>query len=285
MANSYLNIVTFLLTTIFYYFILKPKLTYDVFTDEKKMKEYKSNNYMYLAIYMLLVITVQFFVNVSSIVDKCGGSFSENIGVASLLTFIPWTIIFGSIIIILTIYPSFKGAFADVVGYFYVSNSANKVLTDLLVNKEVQDKMNSDPNVTQEQKDAMQQSADVIVKIFGNNSVLINQIVPSNFNDYWSILTPLMKPEYRDNSVNGSAEEQKKKLFDLVVSRENVGEAMWYTYTGILLTSLVQLKMTTQGCVVSPKTMEKNYQKFLDEEAKAQEERDKATSTTYTVTT
>jgi hypothetical protein len=59
---------------------------------------------------------------------------------------------------------------------------------------------------------------------------------------------------------------------------------MWYIYTGLLLTSIVQLKITTRGCNNNPKTMEKNYKKFLDEEAANKAKQQKATSTTYTIT-
>jgi hypothetical protein len=50
------------------------------------------------------------------------------------------------------------------------------------------------------------------------------------------------------------------------------------------LTSIVQLKISTRGCVSNPKTMQQNYQKFLDEEAAAKAAQEKATSTTYTIT-
>ena len=128
----------------------------------------------------------------------------------------------------------------------------------------------------------MQSAADAIIKICGNNSVLINQIVPTNFNSYWSILTPLMKDKYKQNSSETNV--IKKELFELVVTRDNVGEAMWYIYTGVLLTSLVQLKITSRGCVNNPKTMEQNYQKFLDVEEKAKQQKQLSTSTTYTIT-
>jgi hypothetical protein len=41
MANSYLNIITFLLTTVFYYMAIKPSLTYDVLNDNIKL-DYKN---------------------------------------------------------------------------------------------------------------------------------------------------------------------------------------------------------------------------------------------------
>ena len=283
MASSYLNIVSFLLTTLFYYLAIKPSLSYDILNDPIKMKNYTSSSYMYLAIYLLLVMVIQFFVNASIISTNCGGSISENIGAAGIFTFLPWTLIFGVLVLILTIYPGFKSAFSDVIGYYYVSSSANKILTELLIDKDIQKKMDTDTSMTAEQKEAMQSAADTIIKICGNTSILINQIVPNNFNEYWNILRPLRKTIYQ-NEESPETIKMKQNLFELVVTRDNVGESMWYLYTGILLTSIVQLKITTKGCASNPKTMEQNYQKFLDEEEANKATEQKATGTTYTIT-
>jgi hypothetical protein len=132
-------------------------------------------------------------------------------------------------------------------------------------------------------KEQMQEAADLIIKICGNSSILINQIVPSNFDSYWNILKPLMKDKYQ-NDASPQTKDIKNDLFEVVVTRDNVGEAMWYIYTGVLLTAIVQLKITSRGCVSSPKTMEENYNKFVESEKKAQEEKELATSTTYTMT-
>jgi len=281
MANSYLNIVTFLLTTLFYYMALKPALPYTLYNNKDQYKEYISNNYMYLAVYVLLVILIQFMVNSSIIASNCGGNISENMGVAGVLTFLPWTLIFGVLVLILTVYPGFKSAFADVVGYYYVSGQANKLLTELLVNKDIEKKLVEDPNMTKEKKEALESAADAIIKICGNTSILINQIVPSNFDQYWAILKPLMKDKYQMDG--GESEGIKNDLFELVVTRDNVGEAMWYIYTGLLLTSIVQLKITSRGCTSNAKTMEANYQKFLEQEQAAKQSQ-QATQSTYTIT-
>jgi hypothetical protein len=281
MANSYLNIVTFLLTTLFYYLALKPSLPYSLYSNKDEYKSFISNSYMYLAIYVLLVILIQFMVNSSIIASNCGGNITENMGAAGVLTFLPWILIFGVLVLILTVYPGFKSAFSDVVGYYYVSGSATKLLTELLINKDIEQKMIAEPNMTPEKKQALETAADTIIKICGNTSILINQIVPSNFDQYWGILTPLMKDKYQAGGPE--ADKMKNDLFEIVVTRDNVGEAMWYIYTGLLLTSIVQLKITTRGCVSNPKTMEANYQKFLEQEEKAKEEKEKA-SATYTIT-
>jgi hypothetical protein len=281
MANSYLNIITFLLTTLFYYLALKPALPYSLYANKEEYKNYIANNYMFLAIYVLLVILIQFIVNSSIIANTCGGNITENMGAAGILTFLPWIFIFGIIVIVLTIYPGFKSAFSDVIGYYYVSNEANKILTELLINKELETKLKEDTAITAEKKASLENTADVIMKICGNTSILINQIVPSNFDQYWSILRPLMKDKYQTSSEETN--KIKNDLFELVVTRDNVGESMWYIYTGLLLTSIVQLKITSRGCSTNPKTMQSNYEKFLEEENKAKEQKEKA-STTYTIT-
>ena len=305
MASSYLNIITFLLTTLFYYMALKPNYTYEMSVDPAKNKEYTTNSYMYLAIYFLLIIVIQFIVNASIITSTCGGSITQNLGSSGVFTFIPWTLIFGVMALILTIYPGFKSAFSDVIGYYWVYGPANKLITELLINKDVEKALKEDKGIEMKpvppsapplpstggkknmkggaiSKEQIEEAADTIVKICGNTSVLINQIVPSNFNEYWQILTPLMKEKYQNDGPE--ATQKKQELFELVVTRDNVGEAIWYIYTGILLTSLVQLKMTTKGCSSNPQTMQDNYQKFLASEQEAKAKNELSTSTTYTIT-
>jgi hypothetical protein len=266
---------------------LKPMLTYEILSgDPSTYKEYSKNNYIYLGIYFLMVMIIQFAVNTSTISSTCGGNISENIGAAGFLTFIPWLLIFGVIIIVLLVFPGFKSVFSDVIGYFYVSIEANKIITELLVNRDLNkilDEEKQPPQIGGDaEKKKMEEAADAIVKICGNSSILINQIVPENFNDYWNILKPLMKDQYKDDSSN-IAIAKKTELFDIVVTRDNIGEAMWYIYTGLLLTSIVQLKISTRGCKSSPATMEKNYQEFLSKEEEANAKKAEAESQVYTL--
>ncbi len=281
MANSYTNLITFILTTLFYYMAIKPNMTLDVISNASKYQDYMKNNYLYLAIYLLLVIVIQFIVNSSIISTTCGGSISENMGAAGLITFIPWILIFGLIIVILVVFPGFKSAFSDVVGYYYISSSANKVLTELLVNKDLESNM-AGKNIEPTEKMALENAADAIVKICGNTSILINQIVPDNFNNYWNILKPIMKPKYQND--NNETLDLKNQLFELVVTRDNVGEAMWYLYTGFLLVSLVQLKISLRGCKSNTTTMMKNYETYQKEQQTIQQKQNTATNMTYTIT-
>jgi hypothetical protein len=290
MDATYLSLLIFAIITILYY-IFKPKLTLDVLnggekvpsiqknsdgtettiekilTPEEAMANYAKKGYLYLIVYVLLVIISQFFINVGIIVNKCGGNLKDNFAAGAMMTFIPWVFIFGVVVLVLIIFPGFKSAFSNVIGYFAVAGQANTVLNDLLVNANIQEALNreTDPN----KKAALQTSAEAIIKLCGNASIMINQIVPENFAQYWSILQPLMKEDYQPNSgtYNKEAEESlKTQLLSVVVMRDNIGEALWYFYTAILLISIVQYNLSTRGCVMDPKTMAENHQKFIDAE-------------------
>ena len=279
--NSYINLITFIIITLLYFFKLKPSLTYDILNDPNKLLNYTKSNYTYLGVYYLFVLLSQIILNSALIINSCGGSIYKNIGVASLLTIIPWTLIFGIIIIVLIIFPGFKSAFSDVIGYFYVSNSAHSLLSNLLlidekVSTDIDKATINDANTQQ----AMKHAANVIIKLCGNMGILIKQIVPSNFIDYWKLLDPLMKPEYKNNAN----EQIRTDLLNIVISRDNVGEAMWYIYTGILLISIVQYNISSRGCVSDTATMQKNYKTFLENEKINEKQKENITSQTYTIT-
>lgn len=278
--NSYINLITFVIITLLYFFKLKPTLTYDILNDQTKLLNYTKSNYIYLGVYYLCVLLSQIVLNSAVIINLCGGSISKNIGAASLITIFPWTLIFGVVIIVLIVFPGFKSAFSDVVGYFYVSNSAHTLLSNLLlIDESISSEINKATVNDETTQKAMKHAANVIIKLFGNLGILINQIVPSNFIDYWKLLDPLMKPEYRNNNN----EQIRTDFLNIVISRDNVGEAMWYIYTGILLLSIVQYNITTRGCINDTATMQKNYEEFLKQEEIDSQKKETATSQTYTI--
>jgi hypothetical protein len=263
MEISYLNIITFLLTTFFYYFALKPVLPYTLYKNKDAYNSYITSSYIYLAIYVLLTILIQFTVNSYIITSNCGGTITGNMVKAGMITFLPWIFIFGFLVVILIIYPGFKSAFSDIVGYYYISSSTYKILTELLMNKEVVEELTNQPDITHDKNKALKSASNVINRICGNTCILINQMAPSNFDQYWNLLKPLMKKKYQTDSPE--TDNMQNLLFGLVVTKDNVGEAMWYIYTGLLLTLIVQFKITNRGCSRKPKTLDK---KILQEKAK-----------------
>ena len=132
MTSSYLNILLFLLTTVTYYLGLKPTLTYKIVDNVEEYKKYIKSNYFCLGCYFLSILVVQFIANTYIITQNCGGSINENMGAAGSYTIIPWTLIFGVLIIVISRFPGFKSAFSDVIGYWWVSTEANKIISKFI---------------------------------------------------------------------------------------------------------------------------------------------------------
>ena len=279
--NVYINIICFIVITIFYYIALKPTITFETISSNVLTVQYLKTNLLYLAVYVLLVILTQFVLNAYSITSNCGGSIPQNMGSAGLMTILPWFFIFGSMITILIVYPGFKSAFSDVVGYYFVSGAASKLLNELLVNAEVYKEIETSASGNTEKLEALKATASLVTKLTGNMSLLINKIVPSNFLQFWDILKPLMKEQYKEGE---NAISMRNELLQLAVVRDNIGEGMWYIYTGIILISIVQFSMVTRGCINNLATMQANYTAFQKQEDANANAASSAPNTYYTIT-
>jgi hypothetical protein len=270
--NTYMNIIIFILITILFFAYGKPKPTID--TLSSPASPYKS-----YGIYFMAVLVFQLAINMSTLENKCGGGWPANLGYAMLITLGPWLAMFGILIALMINFPGMKSAFSDVIGYYAVSNSANKLLAELLVDTDINDKIKQASNGVDETKQqAMQDAAEAVMKMVGNISILINQIVPSNFMSYWKTLIPLMKnPEAAD------IPEKQQALLDIVVLRDNIGEACWYIYTAILLISIIGYKIVNKSCEIDPKVANANYDQYLDKQQAANDAKAIANSIPYTL--
>jgi len=276
MDISLLSLITFTIITILYFAfpsIGKPRLTLsDLQSDDAKMNFY-SRDIRSLAFYLGIIVVSQFFLNTSYLISKCGGSINKNIGAAALFTFLPWLLIFGVLLAVLFIFPGFKTAFSDVIGYFAVSSSANDILSSVLRGTDLNDMIDKTSDAGE--KKELRKAADAILKICGNKSILINQMNPDNFIIIWDILKPLMNNGVYDNI------EIKTSLLDLVVLKDNIGEALWYIYTAILISSIVNYNLATRGCIKDISQIKAQHDEYLTEQEKINKQNELNNSTSY----
>jgi hypothetical protein len=260
---------------------LKPKITYEILSTDNLLISYSKNKLLYLAVYLLLVIISQFILNTYTITLTCGGSVPQNMGTAGLVTLVPWILIFGGMMAILMAFPGFKSAFSDVVGFYFVSNKASNILDELLVNAQVYKEIEASSEGSTQKLEALQATASLVTKLTGNMGLLINKIVPSNFIEFWKILQPLMKEQYKNND---SSDKLRNDLLNLAFARENIGEGMWFIYTGVILVSIIQYNLATRGCINSVATMKANYAKFQAQEDAKVTAAAATPQTVYTIT-
>ena len=326
--NSYTNIVVFILSLAFYYLLAKPKLQVETLQDEAAYKAYSKSCNLMLLIVLTLNVIMQVCINCVYIVQKCGGSVSQNAGYIGLYTFAYWFFFMGIVVVCLLIFDDkWKKPFSNTLGYFFVSNSANDLLSNLLIDTSINDKLenisdgsspamgmatgstnpaplniaNMPPSQSQQQIDLMNPSsnspvgqlggagpvnkkdmedaASAIVKLVGNMSIVINSIVPINFITQWNLLKPLMKSMYQGDPESPELLSIKDKLLSLVVARDNVGEAMWFVYTGFFVISILQFQIAKYNCSKDVGEM----QNAVDKLQKTQTD-SKAPPVKYTVT-
>ena len=96
MDNAWWSILIFLFTTFVYYYLV-PSPTMESFSSGQ------NNNYTYLAIYVFVVMLGQFALNAAIIRSTCGGTMAETLSSAGFYTFIPWTLVFGVLVLILIV--------------------------------------------------------------------------------------------------------------------------------------------------------------------------------------
>jgi|688.fasta_scaffold07281_10 hypothetical protein len=276
MDISLISLLIFTIITILYFIspsIGKPELSLSDLVNDESKANYYSKTLKSLAFYLGVVVISQFFLNSSYLMSKCGGSLDKNIGAAALFTFIPWILIFGVMLAVLIVFPGFKSAFSDVIGYYVVSGSANDIFGSILLGSDLNEMIEktSDPI----KKRDLTQAAEAIIKICGNKSILINQMNPDNFLEIWDVLKALMIPgAYENNDI-------KKQLLDLVVLKDNIGEALWYIYTAILISSIVYYNLATRGCIKSVDQIKSDHDAYIQQQEDADKQAELNNSTTY----
>jgi len=274
MDIAYLSIIIFTIITIIFCLFFKVPINLPG-NSEISIEEYSniysgvySQNLIRLGLYFVITIVIQFILNTIYIVNKCGGSASNNVGAAAVITFFPWVFIFGIVIIVLLMFPGFKTPFTNVVGYFAIASSANQIMTNIFdTDANIEDAINKE-GLTDEMKVNRKKSAELILKICGNKSLIMNQMSPENFLSVWNGMKSLMKQGMGDFS------KERQDLLNLVVMKDSIGDMMWYIYTAVLLSSIVSFKLASRGCVKSIDQLKASHDEFLQQEAEAKKQQE-----------
>jgi hypothetical protein len=166
-------------------------------------------------------------------------------GTAVIYPILVWVLIMGGIKMLMLSSPGVKSAFSDVIGYFFVYGRTNKLLTDLLVQPDGENKEKLDNDR-------------LITEIMGEKGLLINTMVPGNFEKIWASFKNISNPKIYNDIYN------KQKLLNYVVIRDRIGECCWYLWCGILVISILSLYSTTITCDLSQAQAQINAAKYND---------------------
>lgn len=231
-------------------------LIFEVLTKEK----YKS---LVFKIYIATILFSQFLLNINLTRDICG---EANTFIAFIYTFIPWTIIFGIIVLFLTVFPGWLAPFSNTFGYFLIRMYG--------LNKKFE------AVVLQPTTGIPGPSEQLLQNILSNKSILINE-VPDSENGYDNFLNSLKNMnllknpgEYlkKDPTTNNYTNKDILALKDLIQIKFLIAKIIWYLLSGVLTISIAYNSIIQSECKNSIKYIEKTYNENQKEVEKTNNE-------------
>jgi hypothetical protein len=280
MDTTLLSLLAFSVITIIYYTtgaLGRPNLTLDILSNKQgELDTYFSDKVKSLGIYLLFIIIIQVVINVIYMVNKCGGATGSNVAVAMVSTIFPWLFLFGIAMATIIMFPGLKSAFTDVVGYFFVAKDAKNLLTYILADVKTE---NNIQGLSSEEQNKIRLASDALLKICADKSILINQMVPENFLQFWQTLEQgnLLKSDIPD------LDAKKAELLELVVQRDYVGEATWYIVTSLLVISIVSYNLIKRGCKQDVSSIQANQQEYLAKQQQIDKTNELTNNQVYTL--
>lgn len=215
---------------------------YFVTKDQKK-----DNAKLYLSVYLVVVIVSQFFINLKTTNNICG--FNQPV-VALMTTLFPWIFIFGSLFVLLMIFPGWKSPFSNTFGFLVAKISGIQTLFNKMLVPESSNK--------------------TIAQVYEDNSLIINEITPSNFNDFWLNFS-------KGGFFNKEANKYKNQLYNLVNLKDIVSETVWYLLTGNVILSVTENYLTNIKCKKNAQVLQEQHEEWEKEKNKEEKKEERKT--------
>lgn len=183
--------------------------------------------------YFALIFISQFFLNLSLTDEICG---FKQPTLAFTTTIVPWVVIFGSLNVLFMLLPGWKSPFSNTFGYLAariggIKDAFNAILPTKIGNKALQ-------------------------AIYEDNSLMINEITPENFTDFWS------KMQTSGMLAPNITEVAKDKLYNLVRLKDIVSEFVWYLLSGVLISSITFNYISNSKCKRSAEYMKQQHDEW-----------------------
>lgn len=213
---------------------------------------------MWLAIYFLLLIVIQFYLNLGVTAGICG---SPQYGTTAIVTFIPWTLIFGMLKVILTVFPGWLSPFANTIGYLIARLAGIRETLDGVLAP----------------KGKKASSSGALQHIYEDPSLLINEVTPQGFDSWWSFM--------KTNGLLASTADQfKDRMKQLVRLKEVVAEYIWFLLTGALVTSISFNYTVNSSCNLSADDIQERSAELTAQSARAAQAASTNNQRVYTTT-
>ena len=189
----------------------------------------------YFSIYLLLSVIGQYFITLGVSASLCG---SPQYYASTVAVLFPWAFIFGVMVMMLELFPSWLAPFSNTIGYLVISMSGLSALVRKIFRPAVQEEGVGDAGLTGAQAKALSH-------IYADQSMLINQVTPANFGQFWNDMGTLRE------QPNDETPALKKSLEHLVILKQSVSYFIWYALTGALVISVSYNYLVNTACTAT----------------------------------
>lgn len=212
---------------------------------------------VFTALYGVTILISQYIVQLNMTKELCG---EPQISSALYVSLVPWIFIFGTMMIVLSIFPSWLRPFSNTFGYLGAKlNGVNKLLENIFKSPADKSTLPKDNKI----------ALNALEKIYDDQSLLVNEITQTNFERFWTNMST-------SGLFQTTANQYKNALKNIVVLKDIISEFLWYILTGILTMSISNNYIVNEGCNTSVKEMKKRHDDYQEKEKKILEARKNA---------
>jgi len=199
-------------------------------------------------IYLGLLLVGMYMVNLGITKKMCG---TTQPGTALMVTAIPWSMVFGVMILMLMAFPGWLAPFSNTIGYLIAKLAGLSTITD---------KIFASKAVSAASSNTGKAAAEALEQIYSDKALLVNQITPANFESFWSKMS-------NAKLFNTGAAQYKTSLYNLIRIKKLVAEMVWALLSGGLASSIATSYIQNTACVQSAKEMIQRHNQYEDESA------------------
>jgi hypothetical protein len=191
--------------------------------------------------YLIIVVGSQIGINISNTAELCNGT--PQVVPAIMYTILPNFFIFGTLILLLSVFPGWKAPFSNTIGYLVVSlfMGVKGTFNNLFDSK----------------------GSELIDKICSDHSMIINEITHSNWDSFLARMATdgILKKNYKDL-------QSYKDLWQCISVKNNIADFIWYILTGALVITTTYNALLDIKCSYSTKQSKENANKFAEQQVK-----------------
>lgn len=233
MLNSIIPMSVFIFITLVYLFLIY----------------INGENMVLNVIYYCLIIGTQILFIYLASKSLCGTAQITQVFTWGLL---PWVFIFLTINVLLKLFPGWKAPFSNTFGYGIANIMGVKDVLNTLLKSNFK---SSNVGLNK-----------IAEKMYQDESILINEMTPTNFEVAIQKLKPIL------DTGKAGYNEAITKLKHLVRLKDEVSRGIWYLLTGLLTISVSNMGIASSGCVKSAQQIKQEvsqYHKQMDDAHKA----------------